>query len=49
MLYFKTRDLNLDYLLTLSHRKVKELGNKRLELQACKIKIDKKGVPLGNF
>jgi serum/glucocorticoid-regulated kinase 2 len=48
-LYFKTKNLNVEYFLTLPHRKVKELGLKRLEILAFRIKIDRKGNFLGNL
>jgi serine/threonine protein kinase len=39
----------VDYLLTLGHRKVKELKTKRLEFSACRIRVDGRGALLRNF
>ena len=41
--YFKSKNLNLDYFLTLGHRRVRELAVKKLELWMCKIKVRRKG------
>ena len=38
-MYFKTKNINVEYMLTLPQRKVKELGLKRLELVGVKPKI----------
>ena len=37
--FFKSKNLNIDYLLTLSHRRVKELSAQKLELWVHKIRI----------
>ena len=37
--YFKSKNLNIDYLLTLGHRRVKELSAQKLELWVHKIRI----------
>lgn len=47
--YFKTKSLNVEYLLTLPHRKVRELGVKRLELLGVKLRIDRRGNFLNNL
>ena len=47
--YFKSKNLNIDYMLTLKERKVKELGTKKLELSMHKIRICKGLSPLNNF
>lgn len=47
--YFKAKSLNVEYLLTLHHRKVRELGVKRLELLGVKLKIDRRGNFLNNL
>jgi len=39
-IFCRTRDLNVDYLLTLGYRKVKELKTKRIEIEVCRIKVD---------
>lgn len=38
-LNFKTKNVNLDYLLTLKHRKVKELNIRKLSLMLERVKI----------
>lgn len=48
-LYFRSRNLNLDYLLTLKYRKIKELSTNKLDLVASKIKIFPKDQFLSNF
>lgn len=45
----KYHNVNLEYLLTLGERKVKELGVKKIELTANKIKIFDQGTLLNNF
>ena len=49
LLYFKAKNLNIEYLLTLPHRKVREMDSKKIDLVASKIKIDKKGNDLASF
>lgn len=47
--YFKAKSINVEYLLTLQHRKVRELGVKRLELLGVKLRIDRRGNFLNNL
>lgn len=48
-IYFKAKNINTEYFLTLHHRKVSELNTKRLELTAIRIKVDSKNNLLANF
>lgn len=48
-LFFKSRDMNVDYILTLVQRKVRELRTKRLQLSAWRIRVDAKGALLKNL
>jgi len=49
MIYFKTRDFNVDYFLCLTNRKVSELKMRKLELNVFRVRIMKSGNMLNNF
>jgi hypothetical protein len=47
LLYFRSKNLSVEHFLTLTERKVRELGVKRLDLLGCRVKVEKANGFLG--